>query len=154
MELQTSSFDLVKLTYDVKVVLREKYKDREIEIDSHEGIMIYADRTMIEIVLKNLIENALKYSDNKVVIKIEKERISIIDQGMGISQDKLKKVTKKFYRTGEHDWDNSMGLGLSIVKNILKMHGLKLEIESQEDRGSTFSFDFHNRPQNLKIEGD
>ncbi|MEA2028458.1 MAG: HAMP domain-containing sensor histidine kinase, partial [Campylobacterota bacterium] len=100
MELQTSSFDLVKLTYDIKVLLKEKYKDREIEIDALEGTMIYADRTMIEIVLKNLIENALKYSDNKVVIKIEKERISIIDQGMGISQDKLKKVTKKFYRTG------------------------------------------------------
>jgi signal transduction histidine kinase len=153
MELKTSKFDLAKLAHDVKNALKEKYKEREIVIESQGNIYMSADRTMIEIVLKNLIENALKYSKDKVLILIDKDRISIIDQGIGISEDKLKKVTKKFYRTGEHDWDNSMGLGLSIVKNILKLHNLKLEIESKEDKGSKFSFNFNNKPLYFRVEG-
>jgi len=153
MQLQTSSFDLVRLAQDVKNALSEKYKEREIIIEAQGNIYMSADRTMIEVVLKNLIENALKYSKEKVLILIDKDRISIIDQGIGISADKLKKVTKKFYRTGEHDWDNSMGLGLSIVKNILKLHHLKLEIESKEDKGSKFSFNFNNKPLYFRVEG-
>ncbi|MBN2823961.1 MAG: HAMP domain-containing histidine kinase, partial [Campylobacterales bacterium] len=129
LQLQRNNFDLVKLTRDVVTQLQEKYKEREVAIESQGSVSMIADRTMIEIVLKNLIENALKYSKDKVLVLIDKERIAIIDQGIGISQHKIKKVTKKFYRTGEHDWDNSMGLGLSIVKNILKLHGWKLQIE-------------------------
>ncbi|HEC45979.1 MAG TPA: sensor histidine kinase, partial [Epsilonproteobacteria bacterium] len=52
------------------------------------------------------------------------------------------KVTKKFYRSGTHNWDNSMGLGLSIVKTILSLHKSKLDIQSKENEGSTFSFNF------------
>lgn len=146
LELKSSNFDLVKLTQDVQIALQDKYKDREMSIESQGNVMMSGDRTMIEIVLKNLIENALKYSKDTVIINITPYRISIIDQGLGISEDKIRKVTKKFYRTGEHDWDNSMGLGLSIVKNILKMHNLKLDIESQEDRGSSFSFNLNPIP--------
>jgi len=153
MELKTSNFDLVKLVQDVTSSLQEKYKDREIAIESQGSVAMSADRTMIEIVLKNLIENGLKYSKDKVVVLIDKYRIVIIDQGMGISQDKIKKVTKKFYRTGEHDWDNSMGLGLSIVKNILELHGLKLNIESKEDRGSKFGFELSDKETYFTKEG-
>jgi len=49
-------------------------------------------------------------------------------------------VTKKFFRIEEHKWDNSMGLGLSIVKQILKLHNTYLEIDSIEGQGSSFSF--------------
>ncbi len=142
LQLQISHFDLLKLTQDAITQLQEKYKEREVAIEASQSIKMRADRTMIEIVLKNLIENALKYSKDKVWVRIDNASIFVIDQGIGISPTKIKKVTKKFYRTGDHDWDNSMGLGLSIVKNILKMHGWKLQIQSQEDRGSKFGFDF------------
>ena len=102
--------------------------------------MVDADRTIMEIVLKNLMENALKYSKDEVVVKIDKGNVSVIDKGTGISSSDISKVTKKFYRSGTHSWDNSMGLGLSIVKRILALHGTELEIESEEDKGSTFSF--------------
>ena len=91
-------------------------------------------------VLKNLIENALKYSKDEVYVLIEKDNISISDKGLGISDKDLDKVTKKFYRSGTHNWDNSMGLGLSIVKTILSLHKSKLNIQSKVDEGSTFSF--------------
>jgi signal transduction histidine kinase len=102
--------------------------------------MVDADRTLLEIVLKNLMENALKYSKDQVMVKIDSDQISVIDQGFGISSSDISKVTKKFYRSGTHSWDNSMGLGLSIVKNILALHGTSIEIESEEEKGSTFSF--------------
>jgi signal transduction histidine kinase len=102
--------------------------------------MIEADRTLLEIVLKNLMENALKYSKDEVLVKINADQISVMDKGAGISSADITKVTKKFYRSGTHSWDNSMGLGLSIVKSILALHGTTLEIESEEEKGSTFSF--------------
>ena len=137
--LHKSSFDIYALGNEVKNALDEKYKQREILIEgkSHN---VEADRTLMEVVLKNLIENALKYSKDDVILKINEGSISIIDKGVGINENDLGKVTKKFYRSGTHNWDNSMGLGLSIVKTILTMHKTKLEIQSEENIGSTFTF--------------
>jgi signal transduction histidine kinase len=137
--LHKSPFDIYALANEVKHSLEEKYKNREIKIDGS-SYMVEADRTLIEVVLKNLIENALKYSKEEVHLHVEDGCISVIDNGVGINEEDLGKVTKKFYRSGTHNWDNSMGLGLSIVKTILSMHDSKLEIESQENKGSTFSF--------------
>ena len=136
--LHPSQFDLYTLAQEVTTSLEEKYPQREIVLEGSSH-MVEADRTLLEIVLKNLIENALKYSKDEVVVKID-DRISVIDKGAGISSSDISKVTKKFYRSGTHSWDNSMGLGLSIVKSILSLHGTELEIESEEEKGSTFSF--------------
>jgi signal transduction histidine kinase len=138
-KLQLSHFKIYPIIVDVSSNLKEKYKNRKIIIQKS-NLKVYADKTLIEIVIKNLIENALKYSKEPVVVKIEKNKISIIDKGIGISQENIEKVTKKFFRTDENNWDNSMGLGLSIVKQILKLHNTTLQIESKEHQGSTFSF--------------
>jgi len=137
--LHPSKFDLYTLAQEVKTSLVEKYHQREIVLQGSSH-MVEADRTLMEIVLKNLIENALKYSKDEVVVMIEGDHISVIDKGAGISSSDITKVTKKFYRSGTHSWDNSMGLGLSIVKRILELHGTELKIESEEEKGSTFSF--------------
>ena len=137
--LHKSSFDIYTLTQEIKLALEEQYKNREILIKG-ESHVVEADRTLMEVVLKNLIENALKYSKDEVLVQIEENRISVSDKGVGISEKDIDKVTKKFYRSGTHNWDNSMGLGLSIVKTILSLHKSKLEIQSKIDEGSTFSF--------------
>jgi signal transduction histidine kinase len=137
--LHKNPFDIYTLAKEVKLALEESYKNREIRIEGSSRI-VDADRTLIEVILKNLIENALKYSKDEVIVQIGPESISVTDKGVGISQKDLDKVTKKFYRSGTHNWDNSMGLGLSIVKTILTLHKSKLEIQSKEDEGSTFSF--------------
>ncbi len=137
--LHPSNFDLYALIQEVKTALEEKYPQREIEIEGS-TYMVDADRTLLEVVLKNLMENALKYSKDEVIVKIDEGQISVIDKGAGISSSDISKVTKKFYRSGTHSWDNSMGLGLSIVKSILALHRTTLEIESEEEKGSTFSF--------------
>lgn len=137
--LHPSNFDLYTLVEEVKTSLEEKYPQREIVIEGS-SYMVDADRTLLEVALKNLIENALKYSKDEVLVKIEEGQLSVIDKGAGISSQDISKVTKKFYRSGTHSWDNSMGLGLSIVKKILALHDTSLEIESEEEKGSTFSF--------------
>ncbi len=138
--LHQSSFDLYALILEVKRSLEEKYKNRVIEVTGS-SCMVYADRTLMDVVLKNLIENALKYSKDDVEVHLSPECcVRVHDHGVGISQKDIEKVTKKFYRSGTHNWDNSMGLGLSIVKTILGLHGTTLEIESELHKGSTFSF--------------
>jgi signal transduction histidine kinase len=138
--LHKSRFDLYTLALEVKRSLKEKYRNREIHIEG-EQCMVEADRTLMDVALKNLIENALKYSKEEVKVRITPEcRVLVEDRGVGISEGDLEKVTKKFYRSGTHNWDNSMGLGLSIAKTILSLHGTNLEIESRLGEGSTFSF--------------
>ena len=137
--LHKSSFDMYTLTQEIKLALEEQYKNREILVKG-ESHIVEADRTLMEVVLKNLIENALKYSKDEVLVEIEENRISVSDKGVGISDQDIDKVTKKFYRSGTHNWDNSMGLGLSIVKTILSLHKSKLDIQSKVDEGATFSF--------------
>jgi len=137
--LHPSSFDMYVLAQEVQAALEEKYPNREICILGESSI-VEADRTLIDVVLKNLMENALKYSKDEVRVHIRKKHIAVTDKGTGISASDIHKVTKKFYRSGTHPWDNSMGLGLSIVKNILSLHHTKLHIKSEEEKGSTFSF--------------
>ena len=137
--LHPVQFDIYTLVSEVKASLMEKYPQRDIIIEGVSQV-IEADRTLLELVLKNLMENALKYSKEEIIVHLKEGQVSVSDKGLGISSSELSKVTKKFYRSGTHTWDNSMGLGLSIVKSILALHGSELEIESQEDEGSTFSF--------------
>jgi signal transduction histidine kinase len=137
--LSLTKFDIVALLQENQSCLSDKYQERNIIINGTTYI-VEADRTLIEIVLTNLIENALKYSKEDITITVKEGIVAVSDKGAGISSTDITKVTKKFYRSGTHNWDNSMGLGLSIVKNILSLHGSKLEIQSQLDVGSTFSF--------------
>jgi len=138
--LHKSRFNLNTLTKEIIASLQDdKYKSRKIILNGPDR-EVYADRTLIEVVVKNLIENALKYSKDEVVVVIGNESLSVTDRGVGIAEEDIEKVTKKFYRSGTHNWDNSMGLGLSIVKRILEMHDTQLQIESRLDEGSTFSF--------------
>jgi len=138
-KLQLSKFAIKPLAREIATNLEDKYRDREIIVEG-EVFTVKADKALVEIVIKNLIENALKYSTEEILITVDREGVSVTDKGVGISQENIDKVTKKFFRTDEHSWDNSMGLGLAIVKQILKLHDTTLHIKSQESVGSTFSF--------------
>ena len=105
------------------------------------------DIRMLDRVLMNLLENALKFTppDGKVILRLEtigdRARVSIVDTGKGISAGELPHVTEKSYQ-GEHapKVAGSSGLGLAIVERLLQAHGTSLEISSQLNEGSTFAF--------------
>lgn len=140
LQAKRSRFDLAELTQDVIMNLGKKYKDRKIHF-SGEMYNVEADKTMIETVIINLIDNAMKYSQEDVTVAIMDNKLSVIDRGLGIAEKELDKITSKFYRIQKNTWDNSMGLGLSIVTYVLRLHESALTIESKEGEGSIFAFD-------------
>ena len=137
--LNYSSFDLYEFIEDNIETIKLNYKNREIRLDGEKGITIKADKTLFSVAVINLIENALKYSEDDVVVKLDKKSISIIDKGIGLESSDIQKITNKFYRVSSNSWNNSLGLGLFIVSNILQLHKFKLDIKSRHTQGSKFS---------------
>ncbi len=130
--------DLVKVTKAIIDDLKISYPSREIYLEA-DDIKIDADETMIRIAIENLIENGLKYSQDDVFVVITEKEISVKDNGIGIKQKDIQKITNKFYRVSNNTWNNSLGVGLSLVSNIVKFHKFKLDIQSVENEGSTFT---------------
>jgi signal transduction histidine kinase len=140
---EISEFDFDELAQEVVSLFRVSEPTRLITIES-ETTASKADAQMMEIVVSNLISNALKYSENTVHVTLKNGIFSVIDNGVGIAKDEISKITDKFYRVEGRSWDNSLGLGLTFVSYILKMHKTELKIESTLGKGSTFSFSLNN----------
>ena len=134
-----SRFDLGTVVRSVRETLLQKYPDRSIRPECV-PVTLEADRDMIEHVLINLTENALKYSEDSVTIRCTSDRLEVIDAGIGIDAEDLEKITKRFYRVERLSWNNSIGVGLYIVKYILRLHETELEIRSRPGKGSVFGF--------------
>lgn len=120
-----------------------------IELNIEEG-KVAGDLELLEVVLKNLIENANKAEpkDNKIIIKGEKiengkYRISVIDKGKGIPKEHIERVTEDFYMVDKSRSraNGGSGIGLSLVKKILKLHNTDICIESEENIGTTVYFE-------------
>jgi len=137
--VKEEEFNLLDVINEAKEILVQKYKNRDIEINC-KNICIRADRNMFENLFINLIENALKYSQDKVVIRCNNKKVEIIDYGIGIEEKDIKKIKEKFYRANGISWNNSIGVGLYIVDYILKLHNLELNIKSTK-KETNFSFD-------------
>jgi signal transduction histidine kinase len=120
--------------------LERKYPDRKILLQV-EPVEVFADRTMMEMAVTNLIDNALKYSREAVTVTLDGHCFCVADRGQGIPADEIEKVTRKFYRIDRNSWDNSMGLGLAIVTYILALHRTALSIDSEPGVGTTICFD-------------
>jgi two-component system, sensor histidine kinase and response regulator len=116
--------------------------------DVKEEITVYADQVMISTVLRNLILNAIKFTQisGKVNIgaKIKGERveISVSDSGIGMDKetiDKLFKIETSFSSPGTEN-EKGSGLGLLLCSEFAEKHGGEIEVESEEGKGSTFKF--------------
>lgn len=139
IEINPSEFDLKTMCEEIATNLMSKYKGRYVEVDLKPTIL-NADKTMIDLVIVNLVDNALKYSHDDVKITLQNGSIVVEDKGIGIQEEYLDKVTSKFYRVKKNTWDNSMGIGLALVSYILKAHNSSLKIDSTFGKGSSFSF--------------
>lgn len=113
--------------------------------------MINTDKEKLIMILKNLIENGIIYNTSEIPsieVDITEEKskylFSVKDNGIGIPQDKLKKVFERFYRVDKARTSNmgGTGLGLAIVKEIIEQFGGEIIIESSEHEGSNFRFYF------------
>ena len=110
-------------------------------------LTVWADADKLRQVVTNLVDNAIKYSPMKGRIQVavareegERAKLSVIDSGHGIPRDSLPKVFEAFYRakTEQKRDVKGFGLGLSIVKTLVELHGGQVAIESEEGKGTSF----------------
>lgn len=124
--------------------------NKEVELQLNlqaQNTSVYADKLHLTNILFNLLDNAMKYSKETVIIKIcthiigNNIELKISDNGIGINKEYQKKVFKKFYRvpTGNIHDVKGFGLGLYYVKYICHIHKWKIYLESTEDVGTIFS---------------
>jgi len=147
LSIHKNEFDLKQLCSEVASNLALKYKDREIIVRADEQ-SVFTDKTMLELALINLVDNALKYSKDDVILELKDKRVSVKDSGIGIKEEHLKRIADKFYRVDKNKWDNSMGIGLAMVTYVLKLLDSSLDISSELGKGSTFSFSIEKMLKN------
>ena len=146
----TTMSDLTLILKDVSQAMEPLLAAREMSIhinfDQNKERLIKAVSEQIFQVFQNLIENGMKYSDDKTHITLsieDKEEgyiVHVKDEGHGISPEHLPRLTERFYRVDDarHRSEGGAGLGLSIVAKIIKRHRGKLDITSELSQGSDF----------------
>ena len=151
-EPRKTRFPLLPLVENVRELLYQKYPEQAIRLEGDPTVILEADKDMFEHLLINLVENALKYSEEAVAIHWTSERLEVRDRGVGIEEKELEKITKRFYRIDRLSWNNSIGVGLYIVKYILRLHGTELEIRSKPGKGSVFGFSLEKMRSSMEAE--
>ena len=147
--LHPEPFSIAELVYDIVNKYRILSQKKGINIDTviaKNVPLVEADISLINRVLQNLIDNALKFcrEGDSILIEIdtrepEKVEVRIIDSGPGIKQEDLPNVFQRYFK-GRND-EHGTGLGLAIVKKIIDLHESQIQVQSQYGKGTTFSFD-------------
>lgn len=113
-----------------------------------EQVLVWADGDLLEIVLRNLFDNARKYTPPGTAIEVETEitastgqaQIRIIDHGPGIPEDQLEHIFERFSRgtQSSHHWTRGYGLGLYIARELMLAHNGSIRAENRQEGGACF----------------
>ena len=151
IELKREPFDLSEaaaICVDRAQVLAER-KQIAIIVEPPPVAWLSGDRELMEYAIYNLLTNAIKYSPAETTIHMATRRqgdrvwLSVADQGMGMDEKDLKNIFQKFYRTkrAEQAGIEGTGVGLSLVQEIVKHHGGRIEVTSRPGEGSCFTLE-------------
>jgi two-component system phosphate regulon sensor histidine kinase PhoR len=141
--------EVVRETITTLQPVAKKKRIRLVEQPTHRVPPVAADKSLITQVVKNLVNNAIKYSPEKTTVTIstaleaESVRVCVEDRGYGIPAESRDRVWEKFFRVvrqGQEKDEESTGLGLSFVREVVEQHGGSVAVDSEEGRGSKFSF--------------
>jgi signal transduction histidine kinase len=141
--------EVVKETIASLQSVAKKRRIRLVEQATQRLPPVAADKSMITQAVKNLVSNAIKYSPERTTVTVstaleaEAVRICVEDRGYGIPNEAKDRVWEKFYRVVRDDQEKdeeSTGLGLSFVREVVEQHGGTVDLESEVGRGSKFSF--------------
>ncbi len=150
VELKQSTVNMhdvvAKVLNSLSVQIEQRGGEVELDFDASEEL-VQGDEVHLSNVLYNLVDNAIKYSPEKLHLKVttanEKGgmKISVADEGLGLSRDQIQRIFDKFYRvpTGNLHNVKGFGLGLSYVKKMIDAHGGTIQVTSQPGEGSVFS---------------
>ena len=157
IEEKSSNFSKAEIDfYDVAKEVFDEFSERTekcnvtVENVVTPGALMTANRTLIYSILRNLVENSLKYAGSDVTIHLESfyipsDRsyyITYYDTGSGVPEEHLERIFERFYRVSEGRTrdDGGSGLGLSIVRNAVAFHGGKIKVSNREEGGLMFQF--------------
>lgn len=147
--LSPQLIDMNKLIHDVQQVVRLQAENKQVYLKTKadKPVYIYADKEMIEVVLRNLISNAIKFTpkEGEVIIDVKEEEelieVLVSDTGTGMSEEaKNKLFGDEHFTTKGTSNESGTGLGLMICKEFLKKNGGNIHVESELGKGSTFAF--------------
>ena len=146
--LRRESHSVQDLVESVLMKLRTVVEDRNIQVNITAGLLpVWVDGELIEVALRQLIDNALKYSPKGSPVSLTAESqdgrvmVSLTDQGPGIPEAEQTRIFEKFYRAeGSRHQIPGAGLGLVIAREIIHAHGGEIWVESQPGEGSIFRF--------------
>jgi len=162
LKLNLEPFSLPELVQDVLMKFVPTAKSRRISLKCklHRNLpFVMGDIALIERVLANLIENALRHTDPGGEVRVNVDRlpaslrVKVSDTGCGIAPEHLPHVFDRFYRgdkTRSPDSGGS-GIGLAIAKSILEHHETEISVESAVDRGTTFAFELPAETADVKL---
>jgi signal transduction histidine kinase len=136
---------LTELVSDVQVISDEKKIN--IQLEGPENLVLRGDKMRLRELFLNLLDNAIYYTPpvRKITVSLSKQGnyalVSVRDTGIGIAEDSIPNLFKRFYRIDKSRSQNEggSGLGLAICKRIVDLHYGKIEVESEVGKGSTFS---------------
>jgi len=123
-------------------------KNIQVNYTINENIQVFADVSMINLILRNLITNAIKFTHRNGIVEIiakqidNRVEISVVDNGIGMDQlmiDKLFKISEKIATSGTEK-EKGTGLGLILCKEFVEMNGGVIRVESEQGKGSAFIF--------------
>ncbi len=154
--LNTGKLEMEKETFNLEELISETVQDISFTNNSHaiyfagdQTANVFGDRNRIGQVIINLVNNAVKYSPENEQIEItmtpsgkDNIAVSIIDHGIGIEKQHQQKIFERFYRAGGESEKNyaGFGIGLFIAAEIIEKHGGNITVESEKDKGSSFTF--------------
>jgi len=133
---------LADIIPDIEAALHPTIQDKRIEIHKNlQPITINGDAELLKSLLINVIDNAIKASDEASIIEIHADNasITIIDHGKGMEHDEIDKITESFYRVDQSRSRNEggAGLGLALCTRICEVHNASLQIISAPGQGTT-----------------
>ncbi len=150
LKAEPSTFCLKTIGDENLILLEQSAAAKEITLKNTipSGYEVYADRHMVQTIFRNLISNALKFTNPGGQITLSafgsktQVDLCISDTGIGISQENIKKILAKdvLYTTYGTSNEKGSGLGIGLVMDLIELHGGKLQIESTPGKGSDFIF--------------
>ena len=147
-ELDLHSINLSTLCKEILEEINKSNSAQNLDLNLQTGISVYADPSLIRILMNNLLDNAIKFTKHRQYAKIEvgsfnkdgKLIIFIRDNGAGFNMQNSDKLFEPFQRFHSDDEFEGTGIGLAIVSRIIERHNGKIWTESEEGKGSTFYF--------------
>jgi signal transduction histidine kinase len=159
-QLDRSKMDIAGLVRDACELFQSPADDKGLKLicEAPEKLSIYGDMRLIQRMIANLIDNAIKYTPSNGLINVgirskdnQSALIAVKDTGIGISEQDLPHIFERFYRCDPSRSQAGTGLGLSFARAVARAHNGDITVTSTPDKGSTFTAIIASRASGIAV---